>query len=303
MMTQRRTSILALLVAGMAFADEIPLDSFECRTVGQTFEVRAAADTDGIEGLSFRHQYFVAREKSPPGFVYDDATRVARLVDDGADLLLDNGPNDRDPKPGRVEIRLDTLSWRPGLYHFAVELVGSQGIRSSQRDVALKVPSPDDSLEVTVSPSWRLFDGTHAERVARLVDGTLVHAAHFSVDNGLTWTKRGTGTIGAGSQPLLDGTLLGMAYKTAPVEGRPGWYAGQRYVSKDAGKTVEGPIETLFHVPQAKAAMGHAMHKGPLYMRSIVEEPNGRLVALTAGWFVGDDKLCPYGRERPYSRL
>ena len=37
-------------------------------------------------------------------------------------------------------------------------------------------------------------------------------------------------------------------------------------------------------------------------MGSIVERDDGSLVALMAGWFVGDDEICPYGNGRPYSR-
>jgi S-formylglutathione hydrolase FrmB len=61
-------------------------------------------------------------------------------------------------------------------------------------------------------------------------------------------------------------------------------------------------LEMVFHVPQAKAAQGHALHPGPLYMRSIVERMDGSLVALMAGWFKGDDTPCPYNVKRPYSR-
>ena len=48
--------------------------------------------------------------------------------------------------------------------------------------------------------------------------------------------------------------------------------------------------------------MGHGPHKGPLFMRSIIERKDGSLVALMAGWFKSDTALCPYGRGRPYSR-
>ncbi len=37
-------------------------------------------------------------------------------------------------------------------------------------------------------------------------------------------------------------------------------------------------------------------------MRSIVERPDGSLIALMAGWFKGDDTPCPYSPKRPYSR-
>ena len=268
---------------------------------GEPAILRASCEGADIAGIEVRHQYFVAAERVPPAFQYDAERREAHLVDAGDTLVGDNGPNDVDPLEGEMGVRFATAKWRPGLYHFAVTVHGKDGGGGDTCDVALKVRSPEDHLAVTVSPSWPLFPGTHAERVARLEDGTLVYTSHYSTDEGRTWLSRESGTIGAGATQLRDGHVLGMAYRTFPIEGREGWYRGERFVSEDGGITVQQfPAE--FHVPQAKPAMGHAYHPGPLFMRSIVERPDGTLVALMAGWFVGDDAPCPHNPKRPYSR-
>ena len=92
-----------------------------------------------------------------------------------------------------------------------------------------------------------------------------------------------------------------MEYSCLPIEGREGWYAVSGFVSTDSGQSFN-KREVMVHVPEAKAAMGHAAHRGPLFMRSIVERVDGTLLALMAGWFKSDVALCPYGHGRPYSR-
>ncbi len=269
---------------------------------GETAALHVGTEGDPLTGVTVDHQYYLPPERVPPGLVYDAKRKTAWLEDGGERILRDNGPCDQDPDAGRMTVPLDTSGWKPGLYHFAVFAKGGDGLTSPQYDVAFKVRAPEDHLEVTVWPSWRVCEGTHAERIAPLQDGALVYTSHYSTDRGRTWVKRETGTIGSGAQQLRDGRVLGMAYRSLPIEGETGWYEGQRYVSTDNGRTVEGPIPTRFHVPQAKPAMGHAYHPGPLFMRSIIERPDGALVALMAGWFKGDDAPCPHNPKRPYSR-
>jgi len=268
---------------------------------GEPAMLRASCEGAEIAGIEVRHQYFVVPERVPPAFQYDAESREARLVDAGDTLVGDNGPNDADPLAGEMAVRFATAKWRPGLYHFAVTVHSKDGVAGDACDVALKVRSPEDHLAVTVSPSWPLFPGTHAERVARLDNGTLVYSSHHSTDEGRTWLSRESGTIGAGATQLRDGRVLGMAYRTLPIEDRAGWYRGERFVSEDGGISVQ-QLAAEFHVPEAKPAMGHAYHPGPLFMRSIVERPDSSLVALMAGWFVGDDAPCPHNPKRPYSR-
>ncbi len=259
----------------------------------------AWAGSDGA-GVTVRQPYFVRPEQSPTPFIYD-ATHVSSLADEGETLLRDNGALDQNRESGVMEVPLDTRAWPPGLYYLEVKLPTASG-RIDLRHTVVSVRAPEDHLNVQVSPSWPMVPGTHAERMTRMADGTLLHTAHYSEDGGQRWEARESGTLGAGSVQLRDGRVLGMSYRTLPIEGREGWYRGKRYESSDGGLTVAGPLETQFYVPQAKAAQGHALHPGPLYMRSIVERPDGSLVALMAGWFKGDDTPCPYSPKRPYSR-
>ncbi|MBN2312172.1 MAG: exo-alpha-sialidase, partial [Candidatus Hydrogenedentes bacterium] len=273
---------------------------------GEPVVFRIETDTEGLSGAYISHQYRLPPDRVPPGLSYDEEDHEAYVTDSEEDterLVADDGPNDRNPAPGKLAIQWDTTGWQPGLYHFSVWLRGEEGLKSPERNAAFKVRSPEDALDVTVSPSRRVCAGTHAERVTRLADGTLLYTSLISTDNGMTWAKREDGrTIGAGAQQLRSGRVLGMGYRTKPIEGRPGWYRGDRFVSEDGGRSVTGPLDAEFHVPQAKPAMGHAFHPGPLFMRSIVERPDGSLVALMAGWFKGDDAPCPHNPERPYSR-
>ncbi|MBN1344370.1 MAG: exo-alpha-sialidase [Phycisphaerae bacterium] len=269
---------------------------------GQRCELRIEAATEAIDGVQIRQTYYVAREHVPPGFSYDATKRMGYLADAGTDLVRDNGAIDANPAQGRLDVPLDTTGWKPGLYHVEITLRGTGGGKADVRNLALTIRSPNDRFDVQVSPSWRMCAGTHAERMTRLTDGTLLHVDLFSTDDGRTWLKRPSGTIGAGAEPLRDGRVIGMAYRTLPVEGREGWYRGQRYESLDHGRTVTGPLEAEFHVPEAKAAHGHAFHPGPLYMRSIVERKDGSLLALMAGWFKSDTTPCPHNPKRPYSR-
>ncbi|MCP4639076.1 MAG: hypothetical protein GY851_01510 [bacterium] len=264
-----------------------------------TLQIRTTGD---LMAVRLQHQYHMYEEQVPPGLRYDDAVDVAYMADTGSDAIADNGPNDANPAEGAMDIRFDTTNWRPGLYHFAVVCTGPDGLNSPQRDVAFKVRSPQDLLDVTVSPSWRLYKGTHAERLAPLRNGELVYVSRYSTDKGKTWTKREEGTVGPGALQLRDGRIIGMDYRCLPIEGRKGWYRNSLYVSTDNGRTVALAGDAEFHVPQAKAAIGHAPHPGPLYMRSMVERWDGSLIALMAGWFVGDDTPCPYNPKRPYSR-
>jgi hypothetical protein len=155
-------------------------------------------------------------------------------------------------------------------------------------------------MEVTVEPATFFGMGTHFTRFIRLRDGTLLAREKFSQDGGRSWQGK-TGGFGNGGVELRDGVVLGLDYRCLPIEGKEGWYAADRHVSDDHGRNFQ-KSRAEFHVPEAKAAQGHAFHRGPLFMGSIVERADGSLVALMAGWFKSDTALCPYGRGRPYSR-
>ncbi len=253
--------------------------------------------SENVTGLECRQPFYVAQQNVPPGFTYLPAEKTSCLADPGQNVILDNGFLDADPAPNAFRVPLDTSGWNPGLYFFEIQLAGAPGARHA----ALKIRGPRDTLDVTVSEPWLLCPGTHAERMTRLSDGTLVYTEYLSADNGDTWQKRESGTLGPGACELRDGRVFAMEYRSAPIDGEAGWYQSTGYVSTDAGRTVT-TRDVRIHVPLAKPAYGHAYHPGPLYMRSMVEMDDGRLVALMAGWFHGDDVPCPHNPRRPYSR-
>ena len=263
--------------------------------------VLTIAASEAIAGVELRQPYNVAKENVPPGFLYDPHENKAYLADPGHGLLLDNGFFDADPAENALRIPMDTTGWQPGLYFFQVRLIGALGGKPDERHLALKVRGRRDTLAVTVSDPWILCPGTHSERFARLSDGTLLYTRYFSTDNGRTWQARESGSLGPGPFELSDGRVIGMEYRSFPIEHEEGWYHCKGFVSHDMGRTVE-TRDVRIHVPLAKPAHGHAFHPGPLYMRSMVEMDDGRLVALMAGWFHGDDVPCPYNPRRPYSR-
>ncbi|MBP7937391.1 MAG: exo-alpha-sialidase [Phycisphaerae bacterium] len=268
---------------------------------GQPCVLRAEWREGRYDGIELRQTYFVSPEGAMPGFTYDAAARVNYLADPGRTLIAKSGPLDKASEPNRIEVHLDTKEWKPGVYFFLAGIASGKK-RLDQRGLAVKVCSPSDRLDVSVSESWELCPGTHAERVLRLASGTLLTSEYISTDSGQTWRHREGGTIGDGGTQLRDGRVIGMKSGIAPIEGRDGWYMGQRFESTDDGRTIAGPLPAEFHVPRAKAAYGHAFHPGPIFMRSIVERSDGSLVALMAGWFKGDDEICPHGNKRPYSR-
>lgn len=259
--------------------------------------VLSVTASEAVTGLECRQPYYVAPQNVPPGFTYVPAEKSSRLADPGHESIVDNGFLDADPAPNAFRIPLDTTGWNPGLYFFEIQLAGAPGVRHA----ALKIRGPRDTLDVTVSEPWVLCPGTHAERMTRLSDGTLVYTDYFSTDNGDTWQKRDSGTLGPGACELRDGRVLGMEYRSTPIDGEAGWYQTMGFVSTDSGRTVTAR-DVRIQVPLAKPAHGHAYHPGPLYMRSMVEMDDGRLVALMAGWFHGDDVPCPHNPRRPYSR-
>jgi hypothetical protein len=207
--------------------------------------------------------------------------------------VIDGSDLDREPDAGRIALEVTTDGWPPGVHHFQLEMIGISGAVADYRSFTIKIPGPSDQLDVAVEESYYFATGTHFGRFLKLGDGTLLCADKFSPDGGRTW-QAGTGGFGAGGQQLADGSILGLEYRCVPEEGNKGWYLCERSLSTDGGRSF-GKGQARMFVPEAKPAMGHAFHLGPLFMRSIVQRDNGSLIALMAGWFKSDTALCPYG--------
>lgn len=276
--------------AAIAASRAIAAFSVEPTTVeaGQTVTIRAELRGASAAGLQLTNPYYIAERDALPGFRYDAAKKKSFLT------------VERKPDAGSIALQLDTRGWPAGVHHLVADAIGRSGQRVDYRNFAIKVRGPCDRFRVTVETSQPFGPGTHFEKFLQLRDGTLLCADKLSTDGGRTW-QGATGGFGIGGVHLKDGRVLGMAYRCLPIEGREGWYTTDRFLSTDNGRRFsKSPAE--FHMPQAKAAMGHGPHKGPLFMRSIIERGDGSLAAFMAGWFKGDDALCPYDRGRPYSR-
>ncbi len=262
--------------------------------------VTICLETSDVQGIQLTDSCYIAARETLPGFQYDSDKKKSFYGRPSSEPIEDNGEYDRNSAPGKISLEIDTNGWPPGTRHFLLNAIGLAGSAVDYRSLAIQVVGPGDQFLVTVEPSRPFASGTHFNRFLKLPDGTLLSEGKLSHDGGRSW-QDGAGRFGVGGEVLTDGRVLGLDYRCLPVKDREGWYAAARWFSEDRGKTFQ-PGEALFHVPQAKAAMGHGPHVGPLFMRSIVERRDGSLVALMAGWFKSDTALCPYGRGRPYSR-
>ncbi len=252
----------------------------------QPVTIRLRLTDAGPGSAEITRPYFHSAEETLKGFEYDADKKVSfRRLSMSGDTLCDE---------------LRTEGWPAGVHHLRLNVLNRFGRPADFRNFAIKVAGPKDQFKVSVGPSWHFAPGTHFGRFLRLGDGTILCQEKRSRDGGQTWQPC-SGGFGEGGQQLRDGRILGMDYRCLPVEGKEGWYAAKRMSSTDGGQHFVRS-EARFHVPEAKAAMGHGPHVGPLFMRSIVERGDGSLVALMAGWFKSDTALCPYGRGRPYSR-
>jgi hypothetical protein len=176
----------------------------------------------------------------------------------------------------------------------------------------------DDDLRVTIGKPWTISssataEGTHLfPALFQLHDGTLLLDYHIdgdidyarrgclrSVDKGKTWKldpPRVAREDALGQ--LKDGTVLG--YSMYTKEAAPGSTAarGELFRSTDGGKTFLGPIEITARMPLApNTPQQYSM----LFWRSIIEVPNGDLLACMYGWWKGDPKwssVCVRSQDR-----
>ena len=255
---------------------------------GETVRLSARISPGSCRGIRITNPFCIAPDDTLPGFTYTPEKKKSALE------------GDFDKPTETVDFKLSTESWPAGAHHFLFELVGISGNAIDSRSFAIEISAPCDRLDVSVEDSSEFMPGTHFGRFLKLRDGTLFCEDRISTDQGCTW-QSGTHNFGVGGEQLSDGTVIGLAYRCLPTEKDDGWYLCERSILNDDGRTFRKD-QARFFVPQAKPAMGHGPHKGPLFMRSMIERKDGSLVALMAGWFKSDTALCPYGHGRPYSR-
>jgi len=245
---------------------------------GESFRVAAARDDldPRVFELVLRCPYTVGREELPPGFQYDPEQKRCWL-------------NDRQDDGSFV---VSTKGWKPGVYHLTLlagpGVAGAPAQMAEYRDFAVKVRG-QSQFDVAVASRSLLGRGTHFSSFCRLDDGSVLAHGKVSRDGGRTWQPSPHIPM---AHQLRSGTILGLAMRTDPVPDRPGYFAGTRFISTDGGKTVSKD-ETVAHVPEATGGIGHAPYPGPIFWHSIVEQPDGSLLAAMYGWFRSDTSPVP----------
>ena len=113
----------------------------------------------------------------------------------------------------------------------------------------------------------------------------------LSTDQGKSWLRTGWPGDSACLGVLSDGTVLALGYVKDIRKVAPGKFLYPRWLSRDQWKTWEGPLDTPVSIPGATGGTGDDMKTtfgGPLFWRSLLELPDGRLVATMYGYFEGD---------------
>ncbi|MEO6876361.1 MAG: sialidase family protein [Opitutaceae bacterium] len=130
-----------------------------------------------------------------------------------------------------------------------------------------------------------------------------VIATVVSRDSGKTWTHfpLETGVTGpnleGGSVVLANGTILSLDTYVTPGD-KPGLGLGQLWRSTDDWRTVQGPIEATFSIPDAQFT-GSSDDSGRVHAalrlhRRIIALPNGDLMTTLYGWLKGDNTPAGY---------
>ena len=123
-----------------------------------------------------------------------------------------------------------------------------------------------------------------------------------SRDGAQTWTriplKPGDNGLNmeGGIVQLRDGTILALDTYITPGR-RKDEGIGQLYTSKDDWRTVEGPQDAIFDLPNGDYPSkddGGRPHEAQRLHRRILELPNGDLLTTYYGWKKGDATPCPY---------
>lgn len=133
-----------------------------------------------------------------------------------------------------------------------------------------------------------------------------------SRDGGQNWTEvplkegdNGLDLEGAMAQ-LKDGTIIGLETYVIPGD-KPDTGAGLMYVSTDDYKTIQGPIDITFDMPNAdfygSSDDGGRPHIAMRLHRRLIELPNGDLLTTIYGWQKGDEAKSAYEPNMKRTRV
>ncbi len=176
--------------------------------------------------------------------------------------------------------------------------------------------SPSADLKITIGEPWTISNSVIGEGehiypdLWQLQDETLLLDYHLdpdidparraclrSLDKGKTWTPDPPRTIREEAiVQLRDGTVLAYNGHAFPVTPGSKQSKGTMFHSHDGGKTFEGPVEITVNMP--KACRDPIPAPDPKYRhyiamvpwRSILELPDGSLLAFFYGFWEGDTK-------------
>ncbi|MBI5381234.1 MAG: exo-alpha-sialidase [Opitutae bacterium] len=133
-----------------------------------------------------------------------------------------------------------------------------------------------------------------------------------SYDGAKTWKqiplKAGDNGINleGGITQLRDGTIIALDTYIIPDKQRAYHGIGQLYISRDEWRTVEGPIDADFDLPDScypSKDDGGRPHEAQRLHRRIIELPSGDLLTTIYGWLKGDSEPCPYEPRMIKSRV
>ena len=173
-----------------------------------------------------------------------------------------------------------------------------------------------EDFEVLVSEPWTIHSaawggGTY---LLKLANGSVVSYyfekgpettydpyALISSDSGKSWRRTSWPGDSRCIGVLRDGTIVALGYIANVRRTGNGEFVYPRWVSRDHWKTWQGPLPTPVTIPQGRPGVGDDMQPfgGPLFWKSLVELPDGRLLATMYGHFEGDDVPIPHVKSRP----
>lgn len=241
--------------------------------------VRVTVDVEVPEecnaDVCIRTPYTVGPKEVPEGFDYDTQTKMACYKAREAD----------------GSFRLPTDGWPRGIMHLTVlaELPGTGGSLSDYREFSIQVGRPV-AVEAEIESDVRVAEGTHFATMMQLPDGSVRAHGFVSRDGGRTWQREGK-HISMG-HVLSDGTVLGLSTRSKAVPSEAGWFRVRAWHCPD-GRIDCDPTWARVFVPEATSGIGHAPAAGPIFFRSIIERPDGSLLAAAYGWFKGDRSPVP----------
>jgi hypothetical protein len=139
----------------------------------------------------------------------------------------------------------------------------------------------------------------------RCLDGSLLCYDLRSTDGGKTWPRAGhfgfplsdaTRPYRGASATLKDGTILLVGRYTRKHEWEKDVFVTEVYRSRDHFASYDGPLRGHIYVPQVAAGTDEYGQPadGPFFEHSLVEMPNGNLMAPMWGWFTQDQTPSDY---------